>query len=167
LRTYFDRKHATSLARRHMGAALSMSTDMETPTGVQRTALHGKLRVCGRCTSPVPRTLSYRDRPMGPHIGKVTGVVASLDRPTFNVDVEARCRRCGECLKARAALWRGRAKAEIQGGFRNWFGTLTLTPHAQFRALSAARLAAAREGLDFDKLDILCTSDTTPLGALR
>lgn len=79
-------------------------------------------------------------------------MVASLDRPTFHVDVEARCRRCGECLKARAALWRGRARAEIGASSRTWFGTLTLTAQAQFRALSAARQAAARKGTDFDGL---------------
>ena len=56
-----------------------------------------------------------------------------------HVDVDVRCRQCPNCLKARAAHWRFRAKKEIQSSERTWFGTLTLRPEEQFRLEAKAR----------------------------
>jgi len=70
------------------------------------------------------------------------------------LEVEGRCRQCPQCLRTRAALWRGRARSEIADApGRTWFGTLTLTPHWQFRAKCEARsMYARRGGVDFDRV---------------
>lgn len=74
------------------------------------------------------------------------------DPKPLNVDVAVRCRKCETCLKARAAHWRMRAVQEYRLARRTWFGTLTLEPSAHFKALSQARVALAREGIDFETL---------------
>ena len=68
------------------------------------------------------------------------------------MEMQVRCRKCRECMKARAAQWRLRSAREIEEAPRTWFGTLTLSPSEQFKALSAARLRLSRMGIDFDRL---------------
>lgn len=45
------------------------------------------------------------------------------------IDIEARCRKCAACLRARARMWTERAIAECRQAGRTWMGTLTLSPH--------------------------------------
>lgn len=47
--------------------------------------------------------------------------------------IEVRCRKCANCLKARARMWAARAKAEVLAARRSWFGTLTLRPEERWR----------------------------------
>lgn len=65
------------------------------------------------------------------------GGTAAHDTPLW-IDVEARCRKCLWCLKQRASLWSMRARQEIQGSQRTWFGTLTLRPEEHFLAACRA-----------------------------
>jgi hypothetical protein len=72
----------------------------------------------------------------------------------LSIECEVRCRKCPNCLRARAALWRGRAKAEVLGSQRTWFGTLTMRPSSWFEFLNRARVAAASNGDDFEKIEV-------------
>lgn len=51
----------------------------------------------------------------------------------MQVTLEAPCRKCPECLRKRAAMWRFRAIAEIAQAERTWFGTLTARPEEHYR----------------------------------
>lgn len=102
-------------------------------------------RTAGRCEKPHRVTLTYRPHTSG---WRRTETVSS----GLWLDIDVRCRKCANCLKARSALWRGRASTEIGASPRTWFGTLTLNPQAHFRALTAARAAAHRKGDDFDRM---------------
>lgn len=70
-----------------------------------------------------------------------------------NIDVAVRCRKCPECLAARAAHWKLRAISEIDAASRTWFGTLTLNPSAHFRCVALASQRLAAQGVDFGQLD--------------
>lgn len=101
------------------------------------------LDMSGRCKRPVG--VALRAEPDTPRDTRLLDV-PSDGHPVF-LDLDVRCRRCSACLKARAALWRGRARFEIEHAERTWFGTLTLRPEERVRAAFEAQLAAsAREG---------------------
>lgn len=70
-----------------------------------------------------------------------------------NVDIAVRCRKCPACLKARAALWRGRMVAETASANRTWFITLTVDPARQSYCRNVARAAIAEQGLIWDRLE--------------
>lgn len=85
--------------------------------------------------------------------GTNKGIDVAVDpNQPINVDLAVRCRKCGKCLAARAAHWRLRSYAETKRASRTWFGTLTLSPGEQFKAISAARVHLAAQRLDFDAL---------------
>ena len=52
--------------------------------------------------------------------------------PPIYADVWLPCRKCPNCLRARAALWRQRANNEIVLSTRTWFGTFTINPYHRF-----------------------------------
>ena len=64
-----------------------------------------------------------------------------------------RCRKCGPCLEHRSRLWAARGCTEVLLSDRTWFGTLTLAPEWQFKALVSARSAARQRAVDWDELD--------------
>lgn len=68
------------------------------------------------------------------------------------VELATRCRKCDNCRKARAALWRLRARAEISAARRTWFGTLTLSPEGHYVMLNRARAREHIGGVDLDTL---------------
>ena len=74
--------------------------------------------------------------------------------PTW-IDIEVRCRRCEACLRMRQRHWSARVHTELSAhdviGARTWFGTLTLSPEEQFRALVTARLNGRAGGIDLDR----------------
>lgn len=77
------------------------------------------LDVAGKCH--LPREV---ERWLGP-IGKIVYIVP--------------CRsHCTWCLKMRGRAWAIRAQSEIRLSERTWFGTLTLSPEAHYRALCRA-----------------------------
>lgn len=71
----------------------------------------------------------------------------------IGLDLEVRCRKCPQCLRARSALWRMRASAETTFSARTWFGTLTLSPACHSQALSIVQAVEALNGIDYDLLD--------------
>lgn len=59
-----------------------------------------------------------------------------------------RCRKCEDCRKARAALWKLRAISEIEKSCRTWFVTLTWRPADRLKIDYAAGLRLAQAGID-------------------
>lgn len=57
------------------------------------------------------------------------------DAHAIYMDMYVPCRACGPCLKRRQWIWTSRAENEIKHAPRTWFGTLTLSPEWQYRAL--------------------------------
>lgn len=108
-----------------------------------------KLDYSGNCRSPV---FVFRDGVS--LLRKENSRIYSrmTERPQLS-EIEARCRKCPECLAARAAHWRMRAETEWLAANRTWFGTLTLSPEQHFRVASEARLRMSQNGDDFDCLD--------------
>lgn len=76
----------------------------------------------------------------------------SSDNPAYTLEIQARCRKCPGCLKARADFWRMAAMVETLSSERTWFGTLTLNPQTRFMLLSRVRLRLANGGTDFEAL---------------
>lgn len=80
--------------------------------------------------------------------GHITVDSRSTETP-IELELVTRCRKCLACRQHRARLWRRRAYAEILHATRTWFGTLTLSPEAQYRFLMLAR---KNFGEGFDEL---------------
>lgn len=99
--------------------------------------------ISGDCMSGYTRTVKGSPELLNPGIKR--------DTPCF-LDITTRCRRCENCCRARAALWRMRAKQELHGSFRTWFGTFTLSPEQHFNMLTRARQEAANESTEFDSM---------------
>ena len=71
---------------------------------------------------------------------------------TLELLLYTRCRKCENCLRKRATLWRERAKAMIALSERTWFGTLTLGPERQFKITCAAADRAQQKAITFSEL---------------
>lgn len=82
------------------------------------------------------------------YVGIEPGTAHSL-----GLTLQVKCRQCPACLKSREYLWRMRALQELRGGFRNWFGTLTLKPDEQALARARAQARATRQGSTFETFD--------------
>ena len=98
----------------------------------------------GNCAAGV-HTEVYA-RPSSGKIGRGRDLVVIRPKeghPMF-VDIVTRCRKCDQCRRHKARLWRARATAEWHCAARTWFGTLTANPTAQY--IWAAR-ARARVGM--------------------
>lgn len=61
------------------------------------------------------------------------------DNHSLWLELTVRCRRCPNCLRARAREWENRAREELRAASRTWFTTYTLRPDEHFRFLSIAR----------------------------
>lgn len=68
------------------------------------------------------------------------------------VDILCPCRQCEVCLRNRRALWSARARDEARAAARTWFGTLTLTPEWQYRALCVSSERRRAAGADPSEL---------------
>lgn len=104
--------------------------------------------VAGDCLSPVTVELHGRasDRQ-----NKRVVVSETENRPNF-AELEVPCRKCDNCLRRRAGMWRYRAMDEYRQSSRTWLATLTLGPTAHVQLLSRARVRLKREGADYDGL---------------
>lgn len=110
-----------------------------------------RVKYAANCTAPVVIHMSGRALAKSRKSAHVYGMGAE-NWPQF-VEAEVPCRRCDNCLRRRGAHWRLRAVSEAKAAVRTWFGTLTLSPEQHFRVSAACRIAAARNGDDFDKFD--------------
>lgn len=117
----------------------------------RKSAVRFEVDAAGRCERP--QGFEHVARPeAGPD-----GYVAGLAQPAIIVAGDGRCRRCDPCLRARAALWRGRALTEMHRSTRTWFGTLTLTAANQLLYVNKCRANIANTKVlsgmpDFDAL---------------
>lgn len=137
MKAVHNRASAIRLMRKAIGAGAKITSASAMEWNVARG-----------CTSPVRVSLTHRTQ-LDPLRSRQKGAT-----DLWTADLDTRCRKCEGCLRARAALWRGRAMAEIAGSTRTWFGTLTLNAHEQFRALAAATLTARRDGVEWAGLTV-------------
>lgn len=140
--------------RRLAAHALSMGAERRSLTMVH-------WNIAADCKNP-PAVL-YEGRPEARELSFVAGGGAPIRHYTHFADgfdrdapmsvvMEVKCRRCAPCLKRRSGMWSLRAQAELQIAPRTWFGTLTVAPEHQYRALLAARDACSRRGVDYNSL---------------
>lgn len=147
-----SRKVSPHVARALKGrgkASSKPSTDIETVENLAYKALANgaerigqrliKWDVSGTCQTPV-KVVRW-SRATGDYRRVNRDGVAS--RPMIEVTMLTKCRKCAECRRKRAALWRFRAIAEIKRAERTWFGTLTASPdeHVRMELRARARLA--------------------------
>lgn len=119
--------------------------------GAQRRSLASVVwDLAPKCQAP--RRVELTARPNSPD-GHPKVVIRRGTRHTWLITLWTKCRRCGPCLAQRQYTWSERARIEIARAARTWFGTLTLSPQAQFRAQLAADLyCTQRLGVDFASL---------------
>lgn len=115
--------------------------------GARITALgSAEWDISGDCSNPYSTTL------------RAPPVTDAMHRPKRTIalylDILTRCRRCQACLNHRAALWRIRAKTEVQDSFRTWLGTFTLEPYNLYKAkvLASDRVKKRYPYRDFNTL---------------
>lgn len=114
--------------------------------GAERTSIVGQLwNLAGRCSNPYRVELG----------GRPEGLLGQRDADVYPeyLMIDTRCRRCPACLRFRSWVWRSRAEIETRLAPRSWFGTLTLSPEAQYKHGLRAAQAAARNGDDFEELE--------------
>lgn len=104
--------------------------------------------IAGNCQAPVKVELHGR---AAEGRKKMTTVTPTNNRPAF-AELDVRCRKCDNCLRLRANVWRYRAMSEYRLSQRTWLATLTLRPEAYVMLLSKARVAAAKAGVQFEGL---------------
>jgi len=125
---------------------------MSSPTAKRTGMSTLEWDVSGRCESPRKAVIEGRpDRDTDQGYGWAPGKLGPIW-----IEMEIPCRRCPACLRARANLWRHRARAEIQGAQRTWFGTMTLSPERHQHWLNVCRHRCRTEkGVDYDTLSKL------------
>lgn len=73
--------------------------------------------------------------------------------PVHVIELWVKCRKCSECLRAKAFHWRMRASAELANSpGRAWFSTFTFSPQEHWKAEGRARLRLARRGVNWADL---------------
>ena len=70
------------------------------------------------------------------------------------VELEVRCRRCGNCRRHRARDWASRGRAELGAAKRSWHATLTIAPTPMARAVAKAQLICSKRGEDYEALEL-------------
>lgn len=121
-------------------------------TGMKDTRLDKLVKQRAAMNDNANDPISLVNYDIAPGWGWVDGAPPTKPPHPYHVDLAVRCRKCAACLKARAYHWRKRAESETKAACRTWFGTLTLGPEGQFKAISRARSYLAAQGLDFDLL---------------
>lgn len=101
------------------------------------------LREGGRSISPVAVEWDISGNCSDPYTTNRVARRAEGNGPGVQyLDIITRCRKCENCRTAKQRLWTARARAEITMAPRTWFGTLTLSPEAQYYFLAIARQVA-------------------------
>ena len=105
--------------------------------------------VSGNCLSPV--RVELHGRAAAETGVKQVYVCSDANAPNF-VEMTVPCRKCSNCLRRRATMWRLRAVHEYRMSLRTWFATLTLNPESVITLLSRARVRLRKQGIDYDGL---------------
>lgn len=113
------------------------------PRTVRSSLLTFKSDMAGDCQAPVYREYHGAEAMKA----RLDGTGAKSRGPQSVIEFDVRCRKCANCLKARAHHWRLRASAEISQAARTWFGTLTFRPEEVYRHKCAAHLRLAARGI--------------------
>lgn len=79
-------------------------------------------------------------------------VVSGVSNNPLWIDITARCRRCENCLRSRAAMWRQRAATEIRFAGRTWLGTITLSAESHFMMMCRASDRLRKSAVQWRKL---------------
>lgn len=109
---------------------------------------HVEWDIAGNCQNPIIREFHSR-----PSVNGQKRINVPKDGMPIMVTMTCTCRACENCLKRRAAHWRYRVKSEIGHAPRTWFGTLTFRPEAFTIALAKVRVAASKQGDNYDQFD--------------
>ncbi len=138
------------MSRIHHDAAVRLAAKAMA-SGAEKSVRHSLMTmewdISGRCEASVTREVHARPDLKGRTFRWTKGRKSAL-----RVIMHLRCRRCRRCLAIRRSEWALRARAELQGAPRTWFGTLTLSVDNHFLMLSRTRERISRQGLDFDGL---------------
>lgn len=90
--------------------------------------------MAGRCENPFVTEVFAR--PSRPEDGKRV-VITRGSEHSLCVELRTRCRKCDNCRRQRAHLWKNRAEWETTLAPRTWFGTLTVRPTEHYLAQCA------------------------------
>ena len=147
----------TRLGARALASGARNATRVHaTPQGPRLGLPTIEWEAAGDCQSPVTRERLYAARKLAPGFYTEPGAetLGSQPRgPDHSLIMDVRCRRCPNCLRARATVWAHRAAAELaacQG--RSWFGTLTLKPDAHFQMRARADVSLRARGTKWEDL---------------
>lgn len=124
-------------------AARAMSSGL-----VFRTPISGEWDISSNCENAVPVTLTGR-------AGRISGnhmVKSKLDKSSYELLLQTRCRKCPSCLRARSRRWAHRSKVEIEHAPRTWFGTFTLNPFNAFMLTARTSARLTRGGTEYGLL---------------
>lgn len=122
-----------------------------------------RVSFAGGCESPVSRKLLARPyRTQSIDLGWVPDRVLSplrrgvsiIDRWVHAVELEmlVRCRHCGTCRRARAAMWAERAMIEAEASSRVWMACLEFKPEVAFAMKARAQLRERARGNAWEAL---------------
>lgn len=103
--------------------------------------------IAGNCTAPVLVEITGRPEGNGPRL-------ITRSNPSRFMDIHVACRKCDNCLRRRAAMWRYRAVAEWRMAPRTWLATYTLRPESYVHLLSRARVRMAKAGTDYESMTV-------------
>lgn len=123
--------------------------------GARRTSLsHARWDISGRCRNGYEREIFSRPPPPGSDPWRPEGRFHLFNggKMTMSITLITPCRKCDMCRKARSFLWQVRTIQELKAAPRTWFGTLTMSPVAQFRMLSQARHEAHTRAIKWEEL---------------
>lgn len=136
----------------HLDRVLAL-IDVALASGGRRlTAMSVDWDISGDCTDSFQMELYGRADIDKVGDGRWQTIRPMIQNTPQRLFIHTRCRRCVRCLRMRARRWYGATMVEVKASTRTWFGTLTLSPANQFRALSQARAKLGAQSTDFDAL---------------
>lgn len=120
--------------------------------GVRVSLFRVRWNIYGRCSNPYCTELYAR--PYVEDVGREFVVKPGVENTPQILEIWTRCRRCPDCLRTRQRRWAGAAIQETRRAPRTWFGTLTLEPAEQFKALVQTVKRLESRGVDYETLSV-------------
>lgn len=165
-----NRLHHDSLLR-SVGRALSAADRNGLPVAQRTSLVRFEHHAEGNCQSPVTielyarpggklrrvrasqlRMLGFDEKTAATHVTERQVRVAKGTKHPVWLTRHTRCRECANCQQAHAAYWVTRCAPEVTQSVRSWFGTLTFSEEALYKAKCRAVLRLSRGGTDYDAL---------------